>query len=599
MKKFIPYCFLVLLAPIGVFGQSPFTIHNLGLNVQKADISAVDIDGDGDRDLLIIGENPDGEFHQLFRNEGDMTFAPVESPFIPLALPSLDWGDVNADGFLDMVQSGFGGNGPVVTWFTSDEAGTFTEETNPFPQMAPSIGMADLNNDGYTDVYVFGNHFEGKSSIFFNDRQGGFTQSTQFDNYNWVDPQPYPVDYDNDGDLDLFIMAGFEEGIQTRFSRMFVNEGGVFKEQDLGLIPKGFGHAEWGDYDGDGDLDLLLNGDGHLGSGEDSDFIYRLYNNNNGAFSEAATFSPYRQINVGNGSRFFDWENDGDLDIVLTGWNPDEERQATAIFLNENGNFTPHPDNAQLPGVSESAVEVSDLDNDGDLDIIINGFSGNNYAGAESAFMDNVSLVVENPTNNPNQAPSVPQNLNAEVNGGNVTFSWNAAEDDTTPQASLSYNLFLVNKDNGNYISFPLADTTSGELVVPHMGNVQLNNSWTVRNLPEGDYRWGVQAIDNSFAGSEFAREDFSVSESVTGIRERNYSIGMKVFPNPSTGKVSVKFEKGEKYQIMISSIEGREVKRLIIEGGEVNFQLRSGMYIIQAIAISGRDRGVQKVLVK
>lgn len=598
MKSFLHYCFLALLAPLGAFAQGPFTIHNLEFNVQKADISAVDIDRDGDRDLLIIGENLDGAFHQLFRNDGGMTFVPVESPFIPLALPSVDWGDVNADGFLDMVESGFGGDGPVATLFTSDEAGNFTEETNPFPQMAPSIGMADLNNDGYTDVYVFGNHFEGESIILFNDRQGGFTASAQFTEYAWIDPQPYPVDYDNDGDLDLFIMAGFEEGVETRFSRMFVNEEGTFTEQDLGLIPKGFGHAEWGDYDGDGDLDLLLNGDGFLESGEDSDFIYRLYNNDNGAFTEAATFLPFRQINVGNGSRFFDWENDGDLDIVLTGWNPDEERQATAIFLNEGGAFTPHPDNAQLPGVSESAVEVADLDNDGDLDIIINGFSGNDFAGEGSAFTDNVSLLIENPTNNANQAPSAPQNLNAAVNEENVTFSWDAAEDDTSPQASIKYNLFLVNKDNGNYISFPLADTTSGELIVQKsLGNVQLNTSWTIRDLPEGEYRWGVQAIDNSYAGSAFASEDLSITEAVTGIWKRNFSMDMKVFPNPSTGKVSIKFENEGSYRIMITSMGGMEVKRLTVEG-EASFQLKSGMYIIQATAINGKERGVQKILV-
>lgn len=598
MKKFIPYCFLGLLAPLGAFAQSPFTIHDLGLNIQKVDISAVDIDGDGDQDLLIMGENPEGRFSQLYRNDGEMSFTPIESPFIPVALPTIDWGDVNGDGFLDMVQSGFAEDRIVATLFSSDEAGNFTEEEHPFPQMAPSIGMADLNNDGYTDVYVFGNHFEGESSIFFNDGQGIFTASTQFDDYNWIDPQVYPVDYDNDGDLDLFIMAGFEEGADSRYSRMFVNEEGTFTEQDLGLIPKGFGHAEWGDYDGDGDLDLLLNGDGHLESGEDSDFVYRLYNNENGAFSEATTFTPYRQINVGNGSRFFDWENDGDLDIVLTGWNPEEERQATAIFLNENGAFTPHPDNAQLPGVSESAVEVSDLDNDGDLDIVINGFSGNDFAGEGTAFFDNVSLVIENPTDNANQAPSAPQNLSAEVEGGNVTFSWDAPEDDTTPQASLTYNLFLVNKEDDSYISFPLADTTSGDLTVQRMGNVQMNTRWTISNLPEGDYRWGVQAIDNSFAGSEFTREDLNVSESVTGIWDHSISIDMNVYPNPSTGKVSVRIEKGGNYLLSVRSIEGREVKRLMINR-EASFKLAPGMYVLQAIATNGRERGVWKVMVK
>lgn len=599
MRKLLLLIAPALFSPFLTFAQAPFAVHNLELSIQKAEISAVDYDRDGDRDLLLIGENPEGRFAQLYRNDGGMAFTPVESPFAAVALATIDWGDVNGDGLLDMVQSGFAGDeGIKALLFNSDAEGNFTlNESVNFPQMAPTIGMADLNNDGFTDVYVFGNHFEGKSNIFFNDGAGSFTQSAQFEAYTWVDPQVYPVDIDTDGDLDLFVMAGYEENIDARFARIFVNDEGTFTETDPGIIAKGFGHAEWGDYDADGDLDLLLNGDGFVNSGEDSDFIYRLYNNDGGELSEAATFEPYRQINIGNGSRFADWDNDGDLDIILTGWNPEEERQATAIYLNEGGSFTAHESNASLPGVSESAIEVADLDQDADLDLILSGFSGNNYAGEGSAFNTNVSLVVENTTNNPNEAPAAPANLSASVvKEGVVTFSWDAPADDSTPQVSLSYNLFLVSED-GSYIMFPLADTTSGTLLVQRMGNVQLNNSWTLRGLPEGEYRWGVQAIDNSFAGSEFAKQDLTVSQPVTGIRDQAVFLDMKVYPNPSKGEISVNFGQGGTYQLKVYTFEGREVKSLLVNG-ETRLAMAPGLYLLQATNAKG-ERGARRVFVK
>ncbi len=529
---------------------------------------------------MLIGGS--GNNVMLYKNNGSGEFTPAEHPFTGGAHVTYGWGDVNNDGNLDMVQSGFGGP-PFADLFTSDNAGVFTKQaSSPLPQMAPTIGIADLNNDGYQDVYVFGNQDLGRPKILFNNKQGGYTESSQFESYKFIDPMVSPVDYDNDGDLDLFVMAtNVQTGGDRRFSRIFDNNGGTFTERNLNLMPKGWGSAVWGDYDSDGDLDLLLNGDGWLESGENNDNIYRLYRNDAGAFVAASTFQDYRQLSAGDGGRFADWDNDGDLDVIVTGWSHNQGRQATDIYLNNNGTFTAHSNNASIPGVSESAIEVADVDGDKDLDLIMTGFSGNNYNGANSAFSRNVSLVVVNPTTATNAAPSAPSNLRATLAGnGDITFAWNASTDDTTPSAALTYNLFVVGP-NGKQYTYALADTTSGMVRTPGMGNVQLNKTWTLKGLPEGKYRWGVQAIDNSFVGSPFMKTHFTVSNGVlTKVADEKTKIAMVVYPNPSPGKVMVKFEEGKKYQVRVNTVDGRLVKEQAV-AGTLHLDLRAGVYVL------------------
>lgn len=597
-SKIILIASMSLLTCFGTMAQDTF--YDLDFDVQKSDISVVDIDADGDRDILIIGENPDGRFSQLYLNDGGFTFTPAESPFAGAALSTVDWGDVDGDGNLDAVQSGFAVDSIVTNLFRSNAEGVFAIDNalGDFVRLSPTMGMADLNNDGYTDVYVFGNHDLGsKPQLYFNDKEGGFTADAQFDDYEFIDPQVSEVDIDNDGDLDFFVLAGYEVGIDARFARIFLNDRGVFTVSDPKITAKGFGHAEWGDYDSDGDLDLLLNGDGFVNSGEDNDHIVRLYENDGGELSAVTTFTTYRQSNIGDGTRFADWDNDGDLDVIITGWNQDAGRQATAIFLNDGGTFTEHEANASLPGVSESSVEVGDLDNDGDLDMIIGGYSGNNFDGEGSAYNKNVSIIIENTTAGTNEAPAAPANQTATSAGRNVTFSWDEAIDDKTASESLTYNFFLVNAD-GQYFYYPLADTATGYLKIQEKGNVQLNNSWTVRDLPYGEYRWGVQAIDNSFAGSEFAKSTF---QHVEGGPLSVISANGKplVYPNPVSGPLSIHVTQ-DLLNFSVIAIDGKLIRSQHFEKQSSNVQLnlKAGVYLIKARYADGRLT-TDKIIVK
>lgn len=489
---------------VGVIPAPPLTVTNLNLRAMHADVSAVDYDMDGDLDILVSGEDGGTRNIGLYLNDGAGNLSPASSaPLTAVTRTSFSWDDINGDGKLDLLLSGFKAD-PIDSVYTSDGHGAYTRTNIALPQITPSSGFADLNNDGYTDIYVFGNKFQGKSKLYINDRNGGFTVSSPFDGLDLVDPDATAVDYDNDGDIDLFLTAGDNFG--TRYARMWVNHRGSFTERSLGIIPKGPGSSSWMDVDGDGWLDLLLNGDGWQGTAENSNEVYRLYRNQAGVFTEMAIFTPYRQNSTGDGSRLVDWNNDGRVDVIATGWNPNISQQKTVVFLNQGGGaFAAWTRNDAIPGVSEGSIEVADMDNDSDLDLILTGFSGNDYNGAGTAFNDKVTLVVKNPTAVVNAAPAAPSGLQALFSPDSVVFRWNAAVDATTPQASLSYNLFLVDQQ-GRWFYYPLADTATGSTKLPRLGNVQLNRRWVVYGLPQGRYRWGVQTVDNGFRTSAFTK---------------------------------------------------------------------------------------------
>lgn len=573
-----------LAANLGLYAQD--NVIDLDLDVQKSDISIVDIDSDGDRDVLIIGENPNGRFAQMFQNNGDMTFEKVESIFEPTWVPSVDFGDINADGVFDVLQSGFADT-VLVNLYTSTSEGDLTLDNmySELIHIAPGIGIADLNNDGRNDLFIFGNHNieDQRPKIYFSNADGGFDETSPFDDYQFIDSKPQAVDYDSDGDLDIWVMAGYEVNADARFGMMFENEGGDFTAVDLGIINKGPGSSDWGDYDADGDLDLLIGGWGFVNSGEDSDVIYRIYENDQGTFKEAADFQPYGAYSPGTSSRFADWDNDGDLDVIVTGWNPDEEGQRVGFFINNSGTFSLADYSSTVPGVSESALEVGDLDDDGDLDLVINGYSGNEWNGEGSVFGRNISVIIENTIAATNEAPAAPDNLVANASGQNVTFGWDASSDDNS--TSLTYNLLLVDSE-GHYYYTPLADTISGNLIVQQKGNVELNTSWKV-TLPYGEYRWGVQAIDNSFAGSLFTFGSFNHREGGVVLGDQ-VSEDITIFPNPSSSGINL-YNVGSVKQISVLTIDGKLVKTIAKSTtSHVHIEVDSGMYLVKLLHEDG-----------
>jgi hypothetical protein len=173
-------------------------------------------------------------------------------------------------------------------------------------------------------------------------------------------------DYDNDGDLDILLTGN--DGTDPR-SKLYRNDGGtaapVFALTLNDLTGVQDGSVAWGDYDNDGDLDILLTGwDG-------SADVSKLYRNDGAlGFSEvAAGLDGVSASSVAWG----DVDNDGDLDILLTGSNAGT--RVSKVYRNDGGGVFAGG-SAGLTAVWRSSVAWGDFDNDGDLDILLAGATG-------------------------------------------------------------------------------------------------------------------------------------------------------------------------------------------------------------------------------
>ena len=167
-------------------------------------------------------------------------------------------------------------------------------------------------------------------------------------------------DFDGDGDLDL-ALSGFTGS--ARITRVYRNAGGVFADTGAGLPGVSGGSLAWGDFDGDGDLDLALSGD--TGAG----LITRVYRNTLGVFTDAAAGLPGVTASA---LAWGDYNGDGDLDLALSG--NTGSALITRVYRNTAGAFADAA--AGLPGTSSGDLAWGDVDNDGDLDLALSGFAG-------------------------------------------------------------------------------------------------------------------------------------------------------------------------------------------------------------------------------
>lgn len=190
------------------------------------------------------------------------------------------------------------------------------------------------------------------------------------------------ADFDNDGDLDV-VLTGIQSNSQSK-STLFINNNGTYSASAIALEPLQKGVAQWADYDLDGDMDLLL-------SGMTDDYNRKtiLYNNENGTLLKP-TADKFPGFANGQAA-WFDYDRDGDPDLLISG-DTLSLNHFTGLYRNDGENgFTLIP--ANLPNLVSSAMAFADFDNDGDLDIAISGDSGGGditrlYRNVEGTFVE-------------------------------------------------------------------------------------------------------------------------------------------------------------------------------------------------------------------
>ncbi len=170
-------------------------------------------------------------------------------------------------------------------------------------------------------------------------------------------------DYDGDGDLDVLLSGISGPPSREVISRVYRNDGGAFVDIGAGLSEVYLSAGSWGDYDNDGDLDILLTGNSHSPDWQSTSKVYR---NDDGVFVDigAALQGIYK-----GSCAWGDYDNDGDLDILLAGWTGSD--RVTSLYRNDAGVFVEVA--TTLPSVESGSVDWEDYDGDGDLDILLTG----------------------------------------------------------------------------------------------------------------------------------------------------------------------------------------------------------------------------------
>ena len=303
-----------------------------GVNIWDAVFA--DFDGDGDNDLLLPASVREGAlFTKLYSNDGDGTFTDVSTTsglgYVDLIAGTVI--DYDQDGDLDVFKGG-----SIGVWMD-------LEHTIPAPRTAGLF----RNNGNMTFTAMP----EGESG--FGGTWDNCASSVAFD-------------YDLDGDPDLLTtQKGFYSAVGSKLMRN--NADGTFTDvtSAAGLVAKSL-NAAVGDYDNDGDLDVLT----YLASpGQSRLFLYN--NDGTGLFSDG-TEGAGLPLQVAQpyywGTSFFDYDNDADLDIMYSSgggvnrvWANDGDGTFTDVsaFVFPSGTF---------PGTG--AVGIGDYDNNGSLDLV-------------------------------------------------------------------------------------------------------------------------------------------------------------------------------------------------------------------------------------
>jgi|GEM_PF-514197 len=299
---------------------------------------AADYDSDGDLDLYVTRDAWEGgASNSLYENDGQAHFddravaAGVDDPADSFTAA---WGDVDADGWLDLyVADGITGSKAANKLFLNSGSGHFSEKAGErgIDDRSKSLGVAfgDYDSDGDLDLYVA--NVAGPNRLYRNDgkRFAEIAVSAGVNRPSSGSYVPFFFDSDNDGDLDLFVsaMAYYEDFIESATStatsyrsraHLYRNDGGDrFHEHaaESGLA-RAFGAmgAGFGDVDSDGMIDIYLANGGPIMARFEPNalFVHR-----GDTYIDVAADAGVDNLGKGHGVAFADYDADGDLDFYV------------------------------------------------------------------------------------------------------------------------------------------------------------------------------------------------------------------------------------------------------------------------------------------
>lgn len=287
----------------------------------------------------------------------------------------------------------------------------------------PALAVADVNGDGLDDFYIGGAHHQA-GKLFIQLRGGGAISSSEdpfIQDRESEDVDAAFFDADGDGDVDLYVVSGggrYAVGDPVLQDRLYLNDGeGQFSrssEHLPGFYADGCCVAP-ADYDNDGDIDLFVGSRSIPGSYGRTPASYLLENDGTGVFTDVTQEKARTLLDVGMVTDAI-WTNvtgSGDLDLVIAGeWMP------ITVLQNSGGTLKSVTDDIGLAASSGwwNSLLADDFDGDGDVDLVAGNLGTNSvFQASENAPLE---LFVDDFDYNATSDPMV-----AEYRNGRL-FTW-------------------------------------------------------------------------------------------------------------------------------------------------------------------------------
>ncbi len=344
------------------------------LPVQESTVTKLDADGDGDTDLIITGTDDLNQGRcDLFINNGNLEFSLGENtPFSPIKFGTATAGDVDGNGTMDVFISGFFGLEQISELYLNDGGGNFTlsEQNNFDPIINTHAVFFDAEGDDDLDLVYSGNTPSNTKAtlLYLNDGNGVFTLDPSAGLEGLSTGDLKVSDLNNDGQPDI-VMVG-RNNSNDRVAKVYLNDNGSFDQLDTEFPPMSASSIELFDANGDDFTDVMLSG-----SAFGEDFTNLFLNNGDETFSVLPENDFNETFNCHSAT--VDIDNDGDLDLMISGViSPNQE---CYLYLNDGEGLFTVDTEGLYTGVGSQNGEIlfEDFNGDGTPEFLITGFNQN------------------------------------------------------------------------------------------------------------------------------------------------------------------------------------------------------------------------------